>query len=78
VGNNSPATGDLFNSHQTKKSVSSFSQPSVYPAMQIKDDSFNPAEAQQLPGDFADIFLLRDFIVGQINTQQAAIDQVMK
>ena len=54
------------------------SQPSVNPAMQIKDDSFNPAQAQQLPGDLAYIFLLRNLMIGQINTQQATVDQVVK
>jgi len=54
------------------------SQPSVNPAMQIKDDSFNPAQSQQLPGDLAYIFLLRNFMIGQINTQQATVDQVVK
>ena len=61
-----------------KKSVLSFSQPSVNPAMQIKDDSFNPAQAQQFPGDLAYIFLLRNLMIGQINTQQATVDQVVK
>jgi len=78
VGNNSPEAGDLFNSHSTERSGLSFSQPSVNSAMQTKDDSFNPAQAQQLPGDLAYIFLLRNFIIGQINTQQATVDQVVK
>ena len=77
MGNNSPDAGDLFNSHSTKK-MELISQASVNPAMQIKNDSFNPAQAQQRTGDLAYFFLLRNFMIGQINTQQAAVDQLMK
>jgi hypothetical protein len=46
--------------------------------MQVKKDGFGSTQTQQFTGNPANILLLGNFMIREINTQQASIDQTVK